>query len=71
MHPLRIKRRHTTSLGAKEALRAHVDQLPPDQQHAFVLMATQLINTRGDHPQATLCVHSCQSVSELQLEPQF
>jgi hypothetical protein len=39
--------RHTTTLSPKEALRAHVDQLSPAQQRAFVAAALALLAARN------------------------
>jgi hypothetical protein len=66
MRPIRIKRRCDANVDAKVELRAYVDQLPLDQQHAFVLMATQLINTRDNRQHAPLAAGPRQAVAELQ-----
>ena len=47
MRSLRIKRRCKPNVDAKQALRAYVEQLPIEQQRAFVAMATQLIATHN------------------------
>ena len=41
-------------LARKEALRAHVDQLPLDQQRQFVLVAALLIGVRMSHSPESL-----------------
>jgi hypothetical protein len=48
MHPLQIKRSRNTSNDPRKNLRAHVDQLPIEQQREFVALAFQLIVARLD-----------------------
>jgi hypothetical protein len=48
MLALKIKRSRVSSIDPKQTLRAHVDQLPLDQQHEFVSLALRLIATRTD-----------------------
>ena len=43
-----IVRRRKPNTEPKQALRAHVEQLPLDQQQAFVAMALQLLRGRID-----------------------
>ncbi len=59
---------HVDHQASKEALRAHVDQLPPEKQYEFVLTALQLISDRstpirievpiGYHPSLQLKKHA-------------
>ena len=46
MLPLQITRRRKPNTEPKQALRAHVEQLPLDQQQAFVAIALQLLHRR-------------------------
>jgi hypothetical protein len=46
MCPLKIKRQPDTNVDPKQALRAHIDQLPPEKQREFVASALQLIAKR-------------------------
>jgi len=48
MQLLQIKRRLDTTVDPKQALRAHVDQLPIEKQREFVAAAFQLLGDRID-----------------------
>jgi hypothetical protein len=48
MLPLQIKRQRKPNTEPKQTLRTHVEKLPLDQQHAFVVMALQLLRGRID-----------------------
>lgn len=48
MLPLQITRRRNPRIAPKQALRAHVENLPIDQQQTFVAMALQLMCGRID-----------------------
>lgn len=48
MQPLQIKRHIDPNTDPKQALRAHVDQLPIEKQREFVAAAFQLLGDRID-----------------------
>lgn len=54
MQSLQIKRQRDMNVDPKQALRAHVDQLPLNEQRAFVAAAFQLIASRTKTNEAKL-----------------
>lgn len=48
MHSLQIKRSTDPEVDQKQALRAHIDQLPVEKQYEFVAAAFQLLGDRID-----------------------
>jgi hypothetical protein len=48
MQPLQIKRTSDPNVDPKQALRAHIDELPIEKQHEFVAAAFQLMGDRID-----------------------
>ena len=48
MHTLQIKRSTDSEVDQKQALRAHIEQLPVEKQREFVAAAFQLLGDRID-----------------------
>jgi hypothetical protein len=48
MLPLKIKRHTDPDVDPKQALRAHIEQMPVEKQQEFVLAAFQLLGDRID-----------------------
>lgn len=54
MRPLQIKHQRNTEVDPKQALRAHVDRLPPNKQREFITSAFQLIAKRTSMSEAEI-----------------
>ncbi len=64
MNTLKIKRQSVTNVDPKQALRAHVDLLPPQKQREFVASALQLIAKRTATSEAKVGARSQASLSQ-------